>query len=269
MSKLAEKKTTATIHKKTTELQVLFNKKQIVLGQINNVQAIIDELTAKRDELVKKTGNNSISSVTSPYSGYFSSSFDGYENILSPKFLLEGGYEKYKEVMDSTPNGVAPKDYVCKINASFTWYFACTVPKDSLKRYSVGDQISLRLSSLSNDTMPANFAQITPMDDFDYIVFSSNSYSSDLLKARKLKAQIVTKKYTGFRVNKNAIRIQNDKKGVFSLRGSQVQFKEVNVLFMKDEYVIIKQTENSKTNLLAGEEVVVSGKNLFDGKIIS
>ena len=52
------------------------------------------------------------------------------------------------------------------------------------------------------------------------------------------------------------------------LTGMQVKFVEVNVIYSDDDYMICeKQTEDEKV-LRLYDEVIVKGKNLYDGKIV-
>ena len=60
----------------------------------------------------------------------------------------------------------------------------------------------------------------------------------------------------------------NSKRGVYVLTGMQVKFVEVNVIYSDDDYMICeKQTEDEKV-LRLYDEVIVKGKNLYDGKIV-
>ena len=48
----------------------------------------------------------------------------------------------------------------------------------------------------------------------------------------------------------------------------QVKFVEVNVIYSDDDYMICeKQTDDEKV-LRLYDEVIVKGKNLYDGKIV-
>lgn len=79
---------------------------------------------------------------------------------------------------------------------------------------------------------------------------------------------VVKKEYSGLKIPKSALRVVNSKRGVYVLTGMQVKFVEVNVIYSDDDYMICeKQTEDEKV-LRLYDEVIVKGKNLYDGKIV-
>ena len=80
---------------------------------------------------------------------------------------------------------------------------------------------------------------------------------------------MVKKEYDGLKVSKNALRVVDSKRGVYVLTGMQVKFVEVNVLFSNDSYMICEKQSADDSVLRLYDEVIVKGKNLYDGKIIS
>ena len=55
--------------------------------------------------------------------------------------------------------------------------------------------------------------------------------------------------------------------GVYVLSGMQISFVPVEVLYYSDSYIICKKDNEGGLKLY--DRVVVKGKNLYDGKIIS
>ena len=52
------------------------------------------------------------------------------------------------------------------------------------------------------------------------------------------------------------------------LTGMQVKFVEVNVLHKDDSYMICEKQTSDESVLRLYDEVIVKGKNLYDGKIV-
>ena len=94
------------------------------------------------------------------------------------------------------------------------------------------------------------------------------------------KAEIVIEGIEGISVPKKALRVLNGVEGVYILVGDVVRFRSVERIAEKGEYYIVKLKSNAAVfEDEKGEEVeikplslydniIVSGKELFDGKII-
>ena len=67
----------------------------------------------------------------------------------------------------------------------------------------------------------------------------------------------------------SARRVVDSKLGVYVLTGMQVKFVEVKVLFTDGDYMICEKQTSDGNVLRLYDEVIVKGKNLYDGKIIS
>ena len=65
-----------------SELMYLINQKLILTGKVENFDAEIEELQQEKERLEAETAD-SLYTITSEYAGYFVSTCDGYENILS------------------------------------------------------------------------------------------------------------------------------------------------------------------------------------------
>jgi len=252
----------------TDGLRVYFDQKQIISGQMDTLKHDLNATIEKKERLMTEAGASVMRTVYSPKTGYFSQVFDGYENLLNPDFILNEPYDKFKEVFDLKEPSGKPAGYIGKMSSGFTWYIAMTVPKGSLHTYAPGDTLNLRIEGLGNATIPALLERMEQTDDGDYCIFSTDHYTETIARLRRVKVQIVTKTYSGYRVNKAAVRIQDENTGIYTVSGSLVAFRNVNVLFTTDEYCIITQGEGNKSALFAGQPIIVDGKNLFDGKVI-
>ena len=57
--------------------------------------------------------------------------------------------------------------------------------------------------------------------------------------------------------------------GVYTVSGMRLKFVPVNVLYSTEDFIICEQQVSEKTVLRLYDEVVVKGKGLYDGKVIS
>jgi hypothetical protein len=86
--------------------------------------------------------------------------------------------------------------------------------------------------------------------------------NDDLLKYRHEKIKIKIRNVEGLKVKKSAIKENEGIPGVFIKHHKSLKFKKVDVLYEKDDFAICSPS----SEIFSGDEVVISGLNLFDGK---
>ena len=79
---------------------------------------------------------------------------------------------------------------------------------------------------------------------------------------------IINSTYSGLKLPAKALRLQDDKPGVFVRSGMTIKFVGVNVIYRTDEYIICEQQVSNDDVLRLYDDVVVKGKGLYDGKIV-
>ena len=59
--------------------------------------------------------------------------------------------------------------------------------------------------------------------------------------------------------------------GVYAIMGREARFKPVEVLFTGENYVLLESTARSNQETLRlrpGDEIIITAKDLFDGKVV-
>ncbi|MEG1932495.1 MAG: HlyD family efflux transporter periplasmic adaptor subunit, partial [Pygmaiobacter sp.] len=95
--------------------------------------------------------------------------------------------------------------------------------------------------------------------------------NSDTVNLRTEKASINFSSYTGIRVDRKAQHIVKEQRGVYVKFGDLVQFKQVDPIFEDDQFLLlpIQYKEQSELNqVVLYDEIIVSGKDLYDGKLL-
>ena len=88
-----------------------------------------------------------------------------------------------------------------------------------------------------------------------------------------MRCEIVFSSHTGLRVPLRAIRFITDDSGqrtpvVYVITAERMEMKRVEILYQSDDYVILARG-TGKDALRAGNEVIVDGKGLKDGRAIA
>lgn len=272
-----------------SELMYLINQRLILTGKVDNFDAEIAELQREKSLLEAET-SKSLYTITSDLSGYFVSTCDGYENILSYEDIENITLDDYNNV--GTAANV-PDSAIGKVIHSLNWYVVCPVTADQALNLSNGStNVTIKMPYAFSGDIPAKVVAVNQEDNqSDGVVILQCSYmDGDLAKIRYETVQIGLKTYSGIRVSKDALHTDyvtytyedengntvEDKKlvqGVYVKYGSKLIFKQVSIAYAGNDFVICETSPsegvlyNGKTVELY-DQIVVSGGNLYDGKIV-
>ena len=270
------------------KLLTSINQRQLLTGKITNFNSQISELSAQSQSLRASSGSSK-GSVKTPKAGYFTEFCDGFEKAYP--------YEKIDDMtledLHNIEAGDIPSDAAGKVVSNVKWFVACEVSSDEASAISIYDgDITVLLPDASTDPIPATLRRLSRSSDGKALVILQCDYmDSGLLESRYEPVEIGMGSYTGLRVSKRAIHDdyvtkttydENDKphkekkkvQGVYVLYGSEIQFKQISILYSTKDYVICDPTP--KENVLFNGEtismydkVIVKGDDLYDGKVIS
>lgn len=242
------------------------NRRLAVTGQQIDFSQMISALETERASL-QSAVSAPVGTVKAPSAGYFVTSVDGYENVLTP----DGISTLTPEIFDSVEPSAVDSSAVGKVVSDVTWYIAVKVGFEESLQFSVGNSINIEVSSASVVTVPAKIVSINKSESAGdaVIVFSSSFMNGDLSSLRSPSVRIIVKSVSGLKVSSAAIKVSDGKKGVYVSNGSTVSFVPVTVLYNGNGYVVCERGDPLKEGLHIYDDVVVKGKDLYDGKSIS
>ena len=89
------------------------------------------------------------------------------------------------------------------------------------------------------------------------------------METRTLNAELVIDSYSGLKISSSAIRV-NDKgeKGVYVQNGNLVEFKKVNIIYSGDDFILSETDVGKDGYVKLYDNIIIEGKDLYDGKII-
>lgn len=241
------------------------NRQKAAMGQTTDFSAQLEELKSRQASLSSSLPAAK-GTVKAAESGYFVSKADGYENVLScdnldgvtPEFL--NGIEA-----EEVPAGV-----IGKIVSDYEWYIAANMTINESLNYKEGDSLTIYTSVKSYPKLPVTVSKINISESSSsaVVIFACSEMNSELASMRSGPMTVVRQEYSGLKVPSSALRVVDSKRGVYVLTGMQVKFVEVNVLYKNDSYMICEKQASDDTVLRLYDEVIVKGKNLYDGKIV-
>ena len=264
----------SNLTKRRDELLTLINKRRILTGVTTGYSDRIESLTAERALL--SAGQDTIAeSVEAPYAGYFYSTTDGYESTFSASKVESLTLAEFDKMLSSQPTRYSDRA-VGKMVSDFNWYIVCETTRDSLryftKEYSYyvnfpyNDDISIKMT-LSNVVSEVGSDRVL-------LVLETERIPEDFSFRRMQPVELVRSSYTGYRVPISAARLVDGKQGVYIMIGNTIEFREIDILLEMDGYYIVAEQDpvndpDYASKLGLYDQIVVSGKNLYDGKLIS
>ena len=242
--------------------------RQVATGEDVPLDSLIANLTEDYETIVKQ--GTSHTDITSSDSVYYFGGTDGYENTVDYDKVTELSVTDINNILEAEPEKV-PDTAIGKVFTNFDWYMLCVVDTNHAGDLGVGDTVTVNLPYSAVSSVPASVVAVNAAQDDKKtaVILKSNYMNSDIAQLRKEYAEIVIKSYTGLKVRSSAIRVNDDgEKGVYVKEGNICTFKKLDIIYQEDDYVLSKTSEDSDY-LALYDNVILEGKGLYDGKIIS
>ncbi len=216
----------------------------------------------------KKVAENKIGGVKQEIyaqeAGVFSTVLDGMEHILTPEKVMEYTVEDFNEVVavsgKTSNQTVKAGDSVCKVVNNHKWYVICAISTERLADKKTGKSVTMRFDSIPGIEVSGKIQSISPSSGGkSVVVIESTQYVEGAYSMRTSGMELIFNSYSGYKVPINAIRTQDDKKGVLGRRNNVERFYECEVIYTDDnaEYVIVKTAENAERKLEDADEFVL------------
>ena len=263
---------------KSDELISSMNQRQIITKHVENFDAQIKTLEAQRTAMI--TGSGAVAeSVYSDCAGYYYSDIDGFEQIFSSEKISNLTLDEYDSLVSSAADVSLQKNRQggtnCgKIVTEYNWYIGVRITTEESRSYTEGYTYTvifpynsdLRISMILDRMI------LQADDDRVVLVFRTNTIPEHFSFLRRQTVQIVTNTWKGYKVPLSAVRIIDGVQGVYILEGYIVEFRRIEPLCEIDGYFICRENNGSEEDadlLEMYDHIIINGKNLYPGKIIS
>ena len=162
---------------------------------------------------------------------------------------------------------VSAGDPIGKIVNNYLWYIAVAVPENVANEMHVGDSVGIRFKAVGGEAVSGSIARISPIENKKAaVVISSNQYIDSVYSTSMTEVEIVRNSYQGFRIPAKSIRIINKDKGVYVIRNDVARFVPVETRYTGKDWVIVSEKIEGGETLKLYDELIVNGRNLYDGK---
>lgn len=255
---------------------------------VESIKAMIKDVSARLIAL-QSASSQETTGVRAPVPGVYSGQVDGLEGVLTPESVMEltpSGLDKLK--LDANQSG---EGQIGRLITSSRWYFAAPLTEAEAARLTEGKQVTVRFSRDFTGDVSMLVERIGPPENGRVaVVFSSTRFLSKITLLRRQTVEIIFDSADGIRVPKAALRVEDktvkDKEtgaesvvkqpGVYAVVGAQAEWKPVTILAEEEDFFLVEpapfqneqNTNETKKALRAGDEIILSAENLYDGKVV-
>ena len=259
--------TQITVSKKA--IDTLAGHRAEVAGADSPKQSTVAELTAKKKELEGRI-NSEKQEIYAAVGGVYSAKVDGYEGILRPDSIKDMTVAEFESIPAPREDNFTQTDTVepggaaCKTVDNSNYMCVAVVSEADVHDIAEGNAVSLRFPKISEVLFPAKVEKIVvDPSGKALIVISANRALEGVYSIRNVNFDIVKRTHAGLSVPISALRIVDNKTGVFINRAGVAEFREADVRY-KDETIAIL----SEGELKMYDAVVVNGDNVESGRVL-
>lgn len=241
------------------------NVRTLVLSAAGDETSIDVELAVLYEERknLQSVKSNPYDVIKAIQSGLFSTVADGFEDI-SPDDLEEMDPEALTNLMEE--NRSRPELALGKLVYGSKWYFASVMEENEANDFNIGERVTMIFGKYYSEYLDMRVESIGIEDDNGncVVIFSCSEAMVDVLDMRMQSAELIVHEDTGVRVPKKAIRVDEEGRVyVYTQTGMQAEKKIVEIMHDLGEHYVV-----ASEKLRPGDIVIVSGRDIYDGKVV-
>jgi len=272
----------------SAKLLVELNKRDVIVNSDIDYTLERQQLVDERNRIEAQISSNS-SAVYASSSGYFYGDVDGYEEIFSPDVIDTLTLKSFEEISNKEPDEGILSSGAVKVINDFVWYLVCEAPSDRAASLVTGRSYDIVFPESGDETISMRLVNVVSETTASeaLAIFRANVMPASFDYKRGQRAEIVMDVVEGLSVPKKALRSVDGENGVYVRVGDVIHYRSVEIVDEVDNYYIVSFGKKAQYFEEDGEEgddninkkepskplglydnIVVSGKDLFDGKIV-
>ena len=245
----------------------LQSKRQIVNGTTTDYAGKITELQNEIAALSAQISSRP-TDLTLQDTGYFVSTTDGYESILTYDSIPDLTEDRINDIIKN-PNIESSSTVIGKIVSDYKWRMVCIVPADNTLGIYEGAVLNVRIG---NDISIIK-ATVEDMNDLPsgnrLLTLGFDVFNQALVRSRTAQIKIMFDEYSGIRIPSAAVHFDEEENmGVFIKLGVTVYFVKIDMIRTEGDYILVRDTTDKDGYLSLYDSVIVEGTDLYDGKIV-
>ena len=269
------------------------NKLWIVTGDAANFTDQIAALAQQAQTVQAQLGNPT--QITAPQTGYFVRASSSGRLNAGAEDILALSAQELKGYLDSDPV-LALDGCAGKIVSGFTWRYVGVCSAEQGQKLlgqngkPLSSSVQIRFPGQTDRSFKATVSEVTIDEEqgLARFVLTCNVINGDVLCLNHAAARISVGESTGLRIPASAVHYlkedgteaetqgENYIPGVYVKYGNIARFCKIDPvdadhpLVTEEDYILVlpKGTDGSVSQVRLYDEIIVSGQNLYDGKLL-
>lgn len=243
-------------------------KKKIASGDLVQYDSVLSALRQERSSL-KASGSNSVKTLSTARSGYFSLQTDGLEEVFDKDTLESLSVENYDEILLKCESTQEDKDAIGKMVYDNSWSVALKVQTDDIALLENGNTVYIRIPSYGSDRIKCTVSDVRKSGKESIVVLNSSVIVDNILTLRSEEIHLIIKTHSGLLVRQSALRKVDGEDGVYVKVGLLLKYKPVDILYNDGNSAVIDYNVANESGLRIYDQVVYKGSKLYDRKAVS
>lgn len=246
----------------------LQSKRQIVNGTVSDYSAKITELENRITALSAQITSQP-SDLTLQETGYFVSSVDGYETVLTYDSISNLTEERIEEIIRNPNISNGSSSVIGKIVSDYKWKMVCIIPanaalnlyEDAVLNVRIGNGTTIETATVESVKETSSGNKILVLD-FDI-------FNQSLVNSRTSQLRIMFDEYSGMRIPSSSVHFDEEgNMGVYIKIGVNIYFRKIDLIRTEGDYTLVRDTTDKEGYLSLYDSVITEGTDLYDGKIV-
>lgn len=256
------------------EMLVALNRYGSLLSSEDGIRQVLTMLTSERDSLLTGESRTVRNDSASGYY-YARETVDGLETRFDTAALAALTPERLAELRTAEP--IAPENnaFVAgKICYSYQWYLALTLPADMGGTLEVDRVYSVRFPENRDRDLNLTCTDLRGAEDGSgtvLVILRSDVTPADFSFLRCQTVELTVGESEGLYIPEQAIVRQDGVLGVYVFDSGTIVFRRIATAAERDGYLLAltedPEPEHSVPYVKQNDLMVLSGKNLYDGKV--
>lgn len=249
------------------KLLVALNRYVSLIGETDETKAYLQSLKDEKQTLIGGASATEIKSETSSGLFYDGGYVDGYESIFTTGALETLTPDALHTLTESSPTSPEGQT-VGKLVYGYEWYLALELSPTVAAGFEAGKSYRFTFPENDDATAKLTLTKLVAGTNTVLAVFVCESHPNDFLFYRKQTVEITVGETEGFYIPETALVTENGVWGVYVFEESTVRFRQAEIIWHGEGYAIAKLPgESSLTKLKENDILIVSGNDLYEGKV--
>ncbi len=249
------------------KLLIALNRYVSLVGETDETKAHLQSLRDEKQTLIGSASATEVKSATSSGIFYDDGYVDGFESVFNTQALENLTPEALRQLIESTPTTPAGQT-VGKLVYGYEWHLALELSHSVAAGFRTGREYRFTFPENNDATAKLTLTKMVTGADSVLAVFVCESHPSDFLFYRKQTVEITVGESEGFYIPETALITENGITGVYVFDASTVRFRRVDIIWRGEGYAIVAlPSEGSLTELYENDILIVSGNDLYEGKV--